>query len=252
MTRLFLSAATGALLSSAAFAADPVLIEPVPAMAPVPVGYNWSGFYIGAFGGYGWAEVEVTDEDGFAIGTPVVAPSTFEYDAEGWNAGVLAGYNRQWGWFVGGVEAELGWLDLEESAQAPFAAVLPGESISSIETDFFGNLSLRAGLGLNRLLIYGKGGLAFASVEASFVDPIVVGTQTLDANTSEDDFAFGYTVGGGAEIGLGQRWALRGEYLFTDLGEVTVSPTASGGGTFDFEHDLENIHTVKGALSVRF
>jgi outer membrane immunogenic protein len=252
MVRFLSSSAAVALLAGVAYAADlPLPVEPIEEAVVAP-DYSWTGFYVGAFGGYGWADVEVTDADGFNIGIPPVAPTTFDYDADGFYVGGLLGYNWQRNWLVLGAEAELGYLDLNESAQAPFAAVLPGESISSIETDFFGNISGRIGLAMNRILIYGKGGLAFAHVEASFVDPVVVGSQTLVAGTSEDDFIFGWTLGGGAEIGLWRNWTLRGEYMFTDLEDVTVSATASGGGTFDFEHDLENIHTVKGALSVRF
>lgn len=53
MKHLLISTAAVALLSGAAVAADLPVYEPAPVIAPVPVGFTWSGIYIGAsIGGY--------------------------------------------------------------------------------------------------------------------------------------------------------------------------------------------------------
>ena len=63
MRRILLSTAAVALMSGAAFAADMPALEPAPILAPVPVVYDWSGPYIGLFGGWAWADFELEDED---------------------------------------------------------------------------------------------------------------------------------------------------------------------------------------------
>ena len=60
---LFTTISLLAFTASAAFAAD--LPRAMPAKAPpavVPiVGYNWTGFYVGINGGYGWGRSHWSD-----------------------------------------------------------------------------------------------------------------------------------------------------------------------------------------------
>ena len=123
-----------------------------PAMlAPTPVAFNWSGFYLGGHGGYGFVSGAI--EDGYEIGGQ-------------------AGVNQQYGTFVLGMEIDGGAVDW-----GPVTVV--------------GSMRLRAGFAFDRLLAYAAGGLAF-----------------------ED--AIGWTVGGGLEYALTDRWILGVEYLHAD------------------------------------
>ena len=70
MHRFLISAAAIALLSSTAIAADLPIYEPPPVVETAPVAMNWSGFYIGAHGGWGWDE---DDDDGFIVGGQIGA-----------------------------------------------------------------------------------------------------------------------------------------------------------------------------------
>jgi outer membrane immunogenic protein len=86
---------------SAAAAAD-VLPAPAPQAPPVyrppPVSpaYNWSGFYIGAMGGYGWS-------------------TTGGVDFKGGFAGGTIGGNAQFGSLVVGGEVEGAWADIGQT-----------------------------------------------------------------------------------------------------------------------------------------
>jgi outer membrane immunogenic protein len=92
MNRLLVSAAALALLSGAAMAADvPEYVPPPEMMAPVPMAYNWSGFYVGVHAGYGWGD----DDDAFV-------------------GGGQAGYRWQFNTFVLGVEGDVSWSELTE------------------------------------------------------------------------------------------------------------------------------------------
>src|SRR5688572_6898616 len=156
MMRLLASAAAIALLSGAAYAADVPVFEPAPILAPVPVGYDWSGPYIGLFGGWAWADFELQDEDGYNGAPPA---GDFDYDDDGFYVGAYAGYNFHWNWLVLGAEAEIAWLDLDGSEQfPPYQGVrLPTDSVASTELGLYGAVTGRAGFAFNRVLIYGKG-----------------------------------------------------------------------------------------------
>src|ERR1700759_1311213 len=120
-------------LAGAASAAD--IPAPVPAAAPVyvpprAVVYNWTGFYVGAMGGYGWSSNNGNDlKGGFAGGT--------------------IGGNAQFGNFVVGVEAEGAWADINQSASAFFVT-------ATDRIQAFGSLTGRVGVALDNVLIYGK------------------------------------------------------------------------------------------------
>ena len=98
-----LVAATGlvALAIATALAADLAtkpMYSKAPAVAPVD---NWSGFYIGAMGGYG---KENTSDVGALSGG---------------FAGGTAGYNWQTGAIVLGLEADAAWSDIGASGGIP-------------------------------------------------------------------------------------------------------------------------------------
>jgi outer membrane immunogenic protein len=126
MPRLFATASAFALLIGAAHAADIPVYEPPPAMtSPTPIAFNWSGFYIGAHGGWGFGSGEL--EDGFAVGGQI-------------------GVNWQWNQFVLGAEGDGSFVDFGD-------------------TSAVGTARLRAGFAFDRFLIYGTGGAAFQDFE---------------------------------------------------------------------------------------
>jgi|HubBroStandDraft_1064217.scaffolds.fasta_scaffold978913_1 outer membrane immunogenic protein len=80
-------------LTSSAFAADiEVAPRPVYASAPLPAQYNWSGFYVGIDGGYGFGQQPLS--------APVTDPYTLSavgtlggINLNGYDVGGHAGYN---------------------------------------------------------------------------------------------------------------------------------------------------------------
>ncbi len=91
-----LGAVLAALVVAApAQAADVPIRGPIYKAAPAPV-YNWTGFYVGAHVGYGWASSGLGDLDGFL-------------------GGVQAGYNWQFSrnW-VFGIEGDISATDMND------------------------------------------------------------------------------------------------------------------------------------------
>src|SRR4051812_16021258 len=79
----------------AAFAADLPVLKAPPHVAPI---YNWTGWYVGAHGGGGWAHNKFFDVLGGA--------DTAEFTANGYFGGGQVGYNWQMGSWVLGAELE--------------------------------------------------------------------------------------------------------------------------------------------------
>src|SRR5450759_801182 len=96
--------------SAADIAARPYTKAPPPMMAAI---YDWSGFYIGANGGWGsshkcWDLVN----DGFG---PINAFNEGCHNATGGVAGGQIGYRWQSGTYVFGLEGQGNWADLSGS-----------------------------------------------------------------------------------------------------------------------------------------
>ena len=116
---------------------------------------TWSGFYLGAAGGYGTTHFDMTVPATF---TPGATP-----DGNGGVGGVVFGYNQQIWVFVGGLEVDFMAGTLEASQSFPSLA---GPSWD-ITTKFGSLASLRgrAGVALGPVLLYGTGGGAWSNAE---------------------------------------------------------------------------------------
>lgn len=87
-----------ALLAAAVILPGGALAADLPAKAPgyMPAAaYGWSGFYVGAHGGYGWGANRFTDDATGVSG---------KYEPSGGFGGVQLGYNSQFAphWLIGG------------------------------------------------------------------------------------------------------------------------------------------------------
>jgi outer membrane immunogenic protein len=207
---ILLGVAAG-LIAGPAFAADLGTAEPLP-MPPAPVeaapANNWTGFYLGALGGFNWGTAD-TDVDG-------------EIETEGFDIGGYAGANYQWGNFVVGAEAD---------ALFPF---VDGEGATiDVEQGLHGSLRGRAGIALDRFLVYGTGGLAATELE-------------LDDGDSDSQALWGWTAGAGAEAMVTDNITARVEYRYTDYEDQTFD---LGGGPVDSDFTT---HAIRGGVGLKF
>ncbi len=171
----------------------------------------FSGAYIGATAGYVRADAEQT-----ALNNG----SQIEADDSGWAIGGHVGYQRQCGRAVFGIEADISWMDVESTGRLYDRGLLVTETTSSL--DHFATLRGRIGLVHENVLFYLTGGLAFASVERELSVP------PLDFNQSDRDREVGWTIGGGIEFMRDNRWSIRAEVLYVDLGDETIHYTRNG------------------------
>ncbi|UGX90359.1 hypothetical protein G6321_00031500 [Bradyrhizobium barranii subsp. barranii] len=169
----------GALTAmSPAFGADlPIYGKAPPVAAPA---YDWSGFYVGVFGGWGLGNHNVNN----ATGPVGFANFTANYESTGGFGGGEIGANWQSGNIVVGIEADgfgadikgndnfaLGWND---ATKLGWGATLRG----------------RGGIAVDRLLLFFTGGWAYGELTHTNTNP-GVGVDTFKATRS------GLTAGGG-------------------------------------------------------
>jgi outer membrane immunogenic protein len=246
MKRIVFAAAM-AFSAVPAFAADLPPAAPPPARAPaayVPVVapvYNWSGIYIGVNGGYGFGQ---------SNWSPVGGTATGNFNVNGGVAGGTIGANFQTGQFVFGVEGDFDWSGIKGSVTntttcPPIAAVATTCTFQT-SNDWLGTVRGRVGYAWDRVLVYGTAGGAFGDIKANLTNT----TSALAASTSNTEF--GWTAGGGVEVGITENFTAKVEYLFVDLSNGSFSCTVATCGVALTAPVSFNASLVRAGLNLKF
>ena len=235
---LYLGASMLALSAGSVFAADVYSggMKDGPAYIGAPGA--WTGFYIGANAGYGWADRKKFNADFTQAHDGPVNFNGGKFDGidlDGGFGGGQIGYNLHLpnSVVVIGIEADIqgaGWDDSGKTAfrTAPAAEMVEGPrtTLATVnydsKLDWFGTIRGRVGLVQDRTLVYLTGGFAYANLEHKIA--VVPGGPSFK---TEDDTATGYVIGGGIEHKLNPAWSVKAEYLYMNLGKN--EPEASVG-----------------------
>ena len=216
-----LAATIGIATSQAASAADIPARMPTKAPAAVPVIFSWSGWYAGLHAGYTWGRTSYVD----VLGYNTIPGDNIRYNNDGFVGGGQLGFNWQSGMFVLGAEADVGYLGAEGSARAPASVLFfNGDTVASTKSDLYFTIRGRLGLAMNQWLLYATGGGIGINTRTSVVDTCFAppcGGAII--NATNERIRFGWTVGGGIEYALSSPWSVKGEYLYYDIGNQTVS-----------------------------
>jgi outer membrane immunogenic protein len=201
--------------------------------SPAPI---WTGFYGGIHVGGGWGDGDVTDV--FDYNGDPRADNTIE--ANGLIAGVQVGYNIQRGKFVFGVEADLGYLNLDGSTSAdlPNPTGIRENNIGAeyeLSGGLYGDLTGRVGYATGKTLLYAKGGVAFlnAKLNADYEGANCTTTYGCGPhspstfNFESEETLVGWTIGVGVEYALSPSWSLKLEYQHFDFGSMSNSYSAT-------------------------
>ena len=149
-----LGAISLATVATQAHAADLAARPYTKAPPMIAAVYDWSGFYIGANGGYG---LERNCWDGTAGFPAGIAEGC--HDATGAVAGGQIGYRWQSSAFVFGLEAQGDWADLSWPECQHGVPALANRT----HIDAFGLFTGQVGYAWNNVLLYVKGGAAVTS-----------------------------------------------------------------------------------------
>lgn len=181
---------------SAAMAADLPVKAPAPSYQPEAV-TTWTGFYIGANLGYGWAHVGTSD---------------FSNDLNGVIGGGQLGYNWQTGAWVIGIEG-----DFQGSGESRSDVGTVGGTTFNVDQSipWFATLRGRIGYAFGPAMIYFTGGGAWENYKLSVSAP----GGSVNDNTTKT----AWTIGGGGEWMFAPRWSAKLEYLFMDTDDTSVT-----------------------------
>src|SRR5689334_18429538 len=171
----------------------PAAVAPVAYAPPV---YNWSGIYVGgnlgaAFASSSWSDPFTGAHDNF--------------NKSGFLGGGQVGANWQINALVLGIEGDFDWTSLKGSGHDSHANLI------NTNTQWTSTVTGRVGAAFDRLLIYGKGGVAFAHDKDSLND-IFGSSATATVNRT------GWTAGAGLEYAFAPNWSAKIEYDYLGFG----------------------------------
>lgn len=187
------------ILAGVANAADVSVPGKHPVYQPVVTpSYDWSGFYLGLNGGGSWG----TSRYHFG------GPGPAAVGTAGGTVGGTIGANYQIGHLVFGLEGDVDGAAVKGSSNCSVA----GFPCSS-QADWLGTVRGRIGYAFDRFMPYVTGGAAFSDLKVT--------GPGFGASGSDQA---GWTVGGGIEYALSNKWTIKLEYLHVDFGNINWPP----------------------------
>ncbi|QJP12494.1 porin family protein [Starkeya sp. ORNL1] len=262
MKSLALGLVSLAALAAPALAAD--MSYPVKAPPPVIIpAFSWTGFYIGANGGYGGdrfrypfsafadqyerecrgecnpqSEVAVAAiPDDYVLENSLDLSGEFKLNSSGFFGGGQIGYNYQFynNWVIG-VETDFQWSGIEGEISGNGNLFLNDDLLGGAnfsagsEVEWFGTIRARLGYAWDRVFLYGTGGAAYGKVKShgsiSVFDDM---GELFGDSVSTSDTQWGWTVGAGIEYAITDHWTFKTEYLYVDLGSQTLFDDGTEG-----------------------
>ena len=157
-------------------------------------GPDWTGFYIGAYGAYGFGNTRSSDN--------------FDSKPQDPYPGIHAGYMFELEKIVIGIEGDLSLADLDGYTGS-------GAGLVSQDIDNIAAISGRIGLPFDNMLVFVSAGWSWADSERNTM------------GTSDTKLLNGPALGGGFQYGLGDHLVGRLEYVHIDYGKVTYDITGS-------------------------
>src|SRR5271168_3561321 len=156
MKRILLSTASLGILGlmSPAMAADLPYAKAPPSVASV---YDWTGVYVGAFGGGGFGNHNINNSTGSAV---PFADFSANYTSQGGLAGGEAGYRWQSGNYITGIEGDLFWSGIRGNDGSQFAnGAFPGvTAVAADSLRWGGTVRALGGYTIDRWLMFFTGG----------------------------------------------------------------------------------------------
>jgi outer membrane immunogenic protein len=235
-----LALATIGLAASQASAAD--LPRKAPAyVPPAPPPYVWTGCYIGGNVGAAFAHIDVTDVVTGASGSRT-SDTSF---AGGGQIGCDYQFYNSW---VVGIRNMFDATDIHRSRTFSDPLRFPGVA-GTVDTRvrWFDALTARLGyLVAPNWLIYGQGGAAWTSAEATAnINGIQVASISGNSRT-------GWTAGGGVEWMFVPHWSLFLEYNYMGFGTRSSAFLACGSAACGILSAKANVQDVLVGVNYKF
>jgi outer membrane immunogenic protein len=207
MKRILLSSvALGVLaLATPAIGAD-LPMKAAPVVAPV---YDWTGIWIGGFGGYAFGNHNLNNANG-------PAPTGFSNYTANWEShgafgGGEIGYYWQTGQFVWGIAGDAAGTNISGTDDGALGQAATSPVIDSNKLKYLATLTASGGIDVDRLMLYLKGGWAAGDITHTNINP-GTGTDVFTVHRS------GLVAGGGLAYAITNNIIGKVEYRYYDLG----------------------------------
>jgi outer membrane immunogenic protein len=228
---LFTTVSLGVLaLVSPALSADLPVYTKAPAVASPA--YDWTGFYAGVFGGYGFGNHNVNNANGNAG----FANFTANYSSQGGVAGGEAGYNWQSGTIVLGLEADGFWSGIKGNDTTQVlngAFAVNGTDATSLRDG--ATVRARGGVAVDRLLLFFDGGWAYGNFQHTNTDlTFGLGVDQFTTHRS------GLAAGGGIAYAMTDNLIGKIEYRYYDYGRFVRATPLNGA----LPYTVDNTYSV--------
>jgi outer membrane immunogenic protein len=222
----------------------------------------WTGFYLGLNGGYGGQSTNQNfglDGGGGANLFPFFAGftgSNFNLSGNGVFYGAHAGYDHRWSDIVGGAELSVMLSNATATAMNPNSgAATPITYSSSVR--WLATLAPRAGWAFDNFLVYGKAGLAIASMSHKIYSGSIPACFTVNATegcTFQDQkIHVGFVLGVGIEYLVAENWSIGVEANYIDLSRELYGGLSKPATALPIATDLQPRFTfAKARASYRF
>ena len=210
---------------------------PAPVLPPI---YDWTGFYIGANGGWGQSRNcwDIVDATGFALASGC-------RERSGGLVGGQIGYRWQANQWVFGIEAQGDWADLSNQR----VSLIDPLFSTRTQTDAIGLFTGQIGYAWNQALFYVKGGAAVTSNRFSILEN-VFGTELAAVSATR----WGGTVGVGFEYGFAPNWSFGVEYNHLFMGDAnnTFTGLTPAAALFVNNRVSQDVDMVTARINYRF
>lgn len=198
---------------------------------------DWSGVYIGGFGGY--AQTDFNDKIELKTFAGSKNPVRLRKDAQETAFGGFVGYNYQIEEVVLGGEVDYAATNLRgtSSPYIPFDG--SKKIIAATKLTDYGMVRIRAGYTLGSIMPFVSAGLAVGSLTTTAkLEDGISSLYAVNLPLSKNTIAVGYTAGIGLDYMITENVFLRGEYQYAFFD--------------DFNGRKFNLNVVRGGAGVKF
>ena len=189
----------------------------VPAFAPPSAHFDWTGFYVGGYGEYSWANT-----NGSAVNLATGAAATpVTGNPPNWHGGIQLGFDYMMpSRLLIGVAADV------TSGGTRTTTVTDSFGTSANQTTVFDSETIRGRVGyaFDNVLLYGTAGWAWSSNQ--YVRTQLTGTlnnATAGADEAVNTYLSGWTAGAGVAVAVAQNWNVFAEYRYTSYGSTAFT-----------------------------
>ncbi len=244
----------------------------LPAKAPVPIAYNWSGCYVGGNAGLGMtsSDYNTTVDNGTHLlgGDPGVvdAAGTGGFNGDNYLIGGQVGCNLQSGTLVYGLEGDADYFHgnnhLFNNTNTLSDLATAFTINQSLTTNYIATVRPRIGIAADRDLAYLTGGAAFTSVNYTQtyfdVPNVPAGGTIVSPGTglaTASKTLIGWAAGAGWEHAWTDHATFRFEYIYTSFPTTTalgaITDPAGGANTLHGSANL-TIQIARVGLNYKF